>query len=157
MTRGGTNRENTCRVRYQVNKLQSGPAGFTWRWLAKLLNMFSLVWGNMPIGSHLINRAAIVRSCLLVAHQRLCIHRENDTLNMNWTDNPDIRTLALNWVGYLGSGFAHLLLDVCWSGVWSTTNIDNSLLRHFGCPKRPPVYGDISTWLVCRSKYVIPF
>ena len=46
-----------------------------------------------------------------------CAHKENVTVNMEQTLILDIRTLALNRVGYLGSGFAHLLPDVSGSGV----------------------------------------
>ena len=49
-----------------------------------------------------------------------CAHEENGTVNMELAVILDIRTLALNRVGYLGSGFAHLLPDVSGSGVHST-------------------------------------
>ena len=50
--RGGTSRENQERLRI----------GFTRHGLAKHLNIFRLVWGNMPIGSETIYRVPISRN-----------------------------------------------------------------------------------------------
>ena len=46
-----------------------------------------------------------------------CAHKENVMVNMEQTLILNIRTLALNRVGYLDSSFAHLLPDVSGSGV----------------------------------------
>ena len=57
--RAGTSRENLFRGRYRVGKLNSGPrTGRVSRYrLAKLLNRFSFVWGNMMIwAKHLIRQ-----------------------------------------------------------------------------------------------------
>ena len=57
---GGTNRENYLWVGYRVCKLKSEPSlDQVWCKLVKLFKIFSFVWGNMPISSQAINRAAI--------------------------------------------------------------------------------------------------
>ena len=63
----------------------------------------------MSIGSQAIDPVEIFRTC---SPRSLCEHEENGTWNMEEMVNLDIRTLALNPVGYLGSSFAHLLPGV---------------------------------------------
>ena len=67
----------------------------------------------MPFVSQAIDRAAIFRCS---SPQRPCTHRVNGTVNVDKLAILDMTTFALNWVEYLGSGFAHLLPDVSGTG-----------------------------------------
>ena len=67
-------------------------------------------------GSQAIDQAANFRIRSL---QIPCVYKKNGRVSMGQTVNLNIRILALDsWVGYLRSGFAHLLPDVSgWGGV----------------------------------------
>ena len=85
---------------------------FTWCGLDKVLNIFSVLEGNLLSCSQSIDRQQFSE----LRHHEDCAHKENGTFNMELTAILDIRTLALNQVGYLGSGFMHLVLEVSGSG-----------------------------------------
>ena len=71
--------------------------GFSRCGFAKLIAIFSFVWGNMQIGSQAIDRAAIfwIRST-----QTLCAHKENGTLNIY---NEQLTLISGPWHS-IGSG-----------------------------------------------------
>ena len=76
----------------------------------------------MPIGSQAIARTAIFGTC---ARRKLCDHRENGTVGTvsvvkQYSLISGPWPVVLDRIGYLGSGFAHLLPDVYGSDVRST-------------------------------------
>ena len=125
--RGGTSRENPCRVGYRVRKLKSGlgPGRVYPMRIGKSPQYSQACFRKYAnwIGSQAIDRAAIFR---IFSPQRFCTHRVNGTINGEKLAIVHIRTFAHYRVGYLGSGFAHLLPDVYGSGVHSTPSSDNS-------------------------------
>ena len=70
--------------------------------LPKLFNILSFIQGKMPIGSQMVNQAAIFWTHF---PQRLCAYWENGAVNIEQTVNLNIRTSTLDRVVYFGSGF----------------------------------------------------
>ena len=90
--------------------------GFTRCGFDKVLKMFSFVT-NPLIGQHFSE----------LCHHKNCTHDEK-MAQLIWNKQlfPDIRILVLNWVGYLRSGFAHVLPAVSGSSVFSNPNTNHT-------------------------------